>query len=297
MGPDDLDELLDLLRIPSVSAGPGPRGRPGARPRVGGRLRPAFGRRGRDRRRDQRTAGAGIGEIRNTRPARRRPSSSTATSTSSPPGPVELWETAPFEPTVRDGWLHCRGVADDKAQLWILLDAVRGLAGEGALPVNVRVVSDAEEEVGGNSVADWVAADPRGADACVVFDTAMLTADIPAFYLGTRGTAYFHVTVETGRRDVHSGVFGGAGLNAMHVLVEMLAAVTPRDGAFRSRCARTAQPGDAELASWRLLPQGEEVLADQGVLPADSGAAAEFYRRTWAEPSLDVHGLEGGSPG
>jgi acetylornithine deacetylase/succinyl-diaminopimelate desuccinylase-like protein len=131
-----------------------------------------------------------------------------------PPAPVELWDSPPFEPSVRDGWLYCRGVADDKGQLWLLLEAVRSLALEGALPVDVRVLVDAEEEVGGQSAAAWVGQDERGADACVVFDTAMLDGGLPACYVGTRGTAYFHVKLRTGCRDVHSGVYGGAGLNA-----------------------------------------------------------------------------------
>ena len=214
-----------------------------------------------------------------------------------PPDPLELWDSPPFEPTIRDGWLYCRGVADDKGQLWLLLDAVRELATAGALPVNVRILCDAEEESGGTSTPDWVAADERGADACVIFDTGMLKGEIPAFYVGMRGTAYFHLTVETGRRDVHSGMFGGAGLNAMHALVTVLAAVLPHDGELPAVLREgIVAPDERELASWASLPSGSSVLDDQGVPPADPRAAADFYRRTWAEPSLDVNGIEGGSP-
>ena len=214
-----------------------------------------------------------------------------------PPAPLDLWESPPFEPTVRDGWLYCRGVADDKGQFWLLLEAARSLAIEGALPVNVRVLCDAEEEVGGGSAAAWVGQDERGADACVVFDTAMLDDRLPAFYLGTRGTAYFHLTVRTGRRDVHSGVYGGAGLNALHALVVALSGVIARNGRLPDALRQgTIAPSDAEVASWAALASGSEVLADQGVTPADEQAEAEFYMRTWGEPSLDVHGIEGGSP-
>ena len=214
-----------------------------------------------------------------------------------PPGPIALWESPPFEPTVRDGWLYCRGVADDKGQFWLLLEAARTLAIEGALPVNVRVLCDAEEEVGGQSAAAWVAQDERGADACVVFDTAMLAGRLPAFYLGTRGTAYFHVTVRTGRHDVHSGVYGGAGLNALHALIVTLGGVIPRGGRLPEPLREgTIPPSDEELAVWAALVPGSQVLADQGVVPADEQAEADFYVRTWGEPSLDVHGLEGGSP-
>jgi acetylornithine deacetylase/succinyl-diaminopimelate desuccinylase-like protein len=214
-----------------------------------------------------------------------------------PPAPLELWDSPPFEPTVRDGWLYCRGVADDKGQLWLLLEGARTLAAEGALPVNVRMLCDAEEEVGGGSAAAWVAGDERGADACVAFDTAMLAGGLPAFYLGTRGTAYFHLRVRTSRRDIHSGVYGGAGLNALHALTLALAAVVAREGRLPEPLrVGTIPPSELELASWAALPRGHDVLADQGVVPADEQAEGRFYARTWAEPSLDVHGLEGGSP-
>jgi acetylornithine deacetylase/succinyl-diaminopimelate desuccinylase-like protein len=93
-----------------------------------------------------------------------------------PPAPLDEWESPPFEPTVRDGWLFCRGVADDKAHLYMLLKAATLLAAEGKLPVDVRVACDGEEEIGGHSIVDVVAEDERGADACVVFDANMPSA-------------------------------------------------------------------------------------------------------------------------
>jgi acetylornithine deacetylase/succinyl-diaminopimelate desuccinylase-like protein len=213
-----------------------------------------------------------------------------------PPDPIDLWTSSPFEPTFRDGWLYCRGVADDKGQFWLLLEAARRLAVEGKLPVNLRVLCDAEEEIGGLSAAHWVEQDLRGADACVIFDTAMLARRIPVFNLACRGTAYFHLVVRTGMRDVHSGVFGGAGLNALHALTTVVQAVLPQRGRLPEglRAGVTAvDPG--ELTSWADLPRGGEVLGAGGVVAADDEAAREFYLRTWAEPSLDVHGIEGGS--
>jgi acetylornithine deacetylase/succinyl-diaminopimelate desuccinylase-like protein len=288
----DLEPLLELLRIPSVSADPAHAGDlelalgwvAAFLERAGGRAEIVDGSSGR----------MVVGDV---------PASSGAAAAPTvllyghvdvqPPEPVELWESPPFEPTIREGWMYCRGVADDKGQVWILLDAVRELAAAGALPVNVRVLCDAEEEIGGTSAPDWIAGQ-EGVDACVIFDTSMLAGDVPAFNLGTRGTAYFHVTVETGRRDVHSGVFGGAGLNAMHVLVAALATVAPPlPAALREG---TLPPGAAEVESWSALRSGALVLADEGVLPADARAAADFYRRTWAETSLDVNGIAGGSP-
>ena len=214
-----------------------------------------------------------------------------------PPDPLERWESPPFDPTFRDGWLYCRGVADDKGQFWLLLEAARRLAASGELPVNVRILCDGEEEIGGTTAVRWIEHDPRGADACVIFDTAMLGRQVPVFNVACRGTAYFHVGVRAGRRDVHSGVYGGAGLNAVHVLTHALECVLPRDGRLPLELREGVLPVDpAELESWAELPPGEDVLGDQGVALADENAARDFYLRTWAEPSLDVNGIEGGSP-
>jgi acetylornithine deacetylase/succinyl-diaminopimelate desuccinylase-like protein len=214
-----------------------------------------------------------------------------------PPAPLERWESPPFEPTVRDEWLYARGVADDKGQLYLLLKAATLLASEGALPVNVRVACDGEEEVGGHTIVDWLAQDERGADAAVIFDAHMPRRGQPAFYIATRGLCYFHVRVTTGARDLHSGVFGGAALSATHALIRTLAGVLAGpDGRLPEPLRKgVIPPTERELHDWSSQTQGAEVLAGQGARPTDAGAAGEFYVRTWAEPSLDVNGVEGGS--
>jgi acetylornithine deacetylase/succinyl-diaminopimelate desuccinylase-like protein len=214
-----------------------------------------------------------------------------------PPAPLELWESDPFEVTVRDERLYGRGVADDKGQLFMLLKAAEELTARGELPVNLRICCDGEEESGGHSIVDFLAADERGGDACVIFDTAMLKRDVPLFNLSTRGLVYLHLRVNTGRRDLHSGVFGGAALNALNALDQILAAVLPKEGrAPEPLRAGIAPPTDEELAGWAELTPGDEELAGQGARPADPAAAEEFYLRTFAEPAVDVHGVEGGSP-
>ena len=214
-----------------------------------------------------------------------------------PPAPLEEWETPPFEPAVRDGWLFARGVADDKGQLYLLLKAASLLAAKGELPVNLRIVCDGEEECGGDTVVNFLEADERGADACVIFDGHMLRPGVPVFEIATRGICYFHVRVQTGERDLHSGLFGGAALNAMHALMQTLGGVLPRDGRVpESLRAGLILPSDEEIASWRELEPGADVLAAQGARPADARAAEELYLRTWTEPAVDVHGLAGGEP-
>jgi acetylornithine deacetylase/succinyl-diaminopimelate desuccinylase-like protein len=214
-----------------------------------------------------------------------------------PPEPLELWESPPFEPTVRDGWLFARGVADDKGQLYLLLKAAALLAADGSLPVNVRFTCDGEEESGGHSIVDFLAADERGGDVCVIFDGHLLEPGVPIFEIATRGIAYFHVKVRTGERDLHSGLYGGAAMNATHALMQVLAGVLPRDGRLpESLYAGMIRPSDEEIASWKELESGAEGLAKAGARPADARAAEELYLRTWVEPSVDVHGLASGSP-
>jgi acetylornithine deacetylase/succinyl-diaminopimelate desuccinylase-like protein len=215
-----------------------------------------------------------------------------------PPDPLELWETPPFEASVRNGQVFGRGIADDKGQLFLLLEAAATLARAGELPVNVRFACDGEEETGGHSIVDYLAADERGADVCVIFDSAMVARDVPAFNIATRGMAYFHVTLRTGERDLHSGVYGGAALNGVSALTRMLQAILPGDDGRLPEPLRRgiAPPSEEELAAWASLPAGAGELADQGARPMDGGAAAEFYLRTWAEPAVDVNGIAGGSP-
>ncbi|MGH2891305.1 MAG: M20/M25/M40 family metallo-hydrolase [Solirubrobacteraceae bacterium] len=214
-----------------------------------------------------------------------------------PPDPLELWESPPFEPEIRDEHLYGRGVADDKGQLYMLLCAARALAREGALAVNVRFTCDGEEETGGHSILEFVEHDDRGADAAVIFDSGMIDRGLPAFNIATRGLIYFHVTLRTGERDLHSGLYGGAALNAVHALIETLGAVVASDGRLAEPLREGVRaPAAEELDGWRSLPTGAHELDAQGARPADARAADEFYLRTFAEPALDVNGIDSGSP-
>jgi acetylornithine deacetylase/succinyl-diaminopimelate desuccinylase-like protein len=210
-----------------------------------------------------------------------------------PPAPLELWESEPFEPELRDGYIYARGAIDDKGNAYLLLKAAALLAEEGALPVNVRVAFDGEEETGGHSIVEFLAADERGADACLIFDSGMPREDVPAFDLGTRGLVYFHVRLTTGERDLHSGVFGGAALNATHALMATLQAVASTPEELR---AGVIAPAEEERRSWEALDPGTAVLQEAGAKPMDERAAAEFYMRTLAGPAVDVNGLVGGEP-
>ena len=215
-----------------------------------------------------------------------------------PPDPLELWESPPFELTERDGWLYARGVADDKAHLFMLVEAAGLLAATGELPVNLRFAFDAEEETGGTSIVRWIERDTRGAAAAIVLDGGMLRRDMPAVTIGLRGMSYFHVTVRTGERDLHSGMYGGVALNALHALNRALSGVLAGPNGLLPEPLRVgiAFPTTVELASWEQLPKGAEEIEEQGARPNDPHALEGFYPRTWAEPSVDVNGIEGGSP-
>jgi acetylornithine deacetylase/succinyl-diaminopimelate desuccinylase-like protein len=212
------------------------------------------------------------------------------------PGDLELWESPPFEPTIRDERVYARGATDDKGNFFPLLHVACALASTGDLPVHVRVLIEGAEETGSDDVGEWVRQDARGADAVIVFDSGMVDAETPALTLATRGMVFAHVEVRTGTQTAHSGMYGGAALNAFHALHAALAAVLPGpDGRLPEPLrAGVKPPSPAEIESWAKLPPGAGELAGVGARPSDPAAATEFYVRTTAEPSLDVHRIQGG---
>ncbi len=216
-----------------------------------------------------------------------------------PPAPLDLWESEPFELTIRDEWAYARGIADDKGQLFILLKAAQKLVEAKALPVNLRFACDGEEEIGGHTIVDYLEVDERGANAGIIFDGGMVRIDRPAFDLATRGLIAFDVKVKTGERDLHSGMYGGAALNAIHVLMKIFEAVTAGPNGLLPETLRVGitAPTAEELENWKALPSGEDELSSQGARPLDPKAAEQFNIRTFAEPSADVNGIIGGKPG
>jgi acetylornithine deacetylase/succinyl-diaminopimelate desuccinylase-like protein len=290
-----LDELTDWLRIPSISTGGGaPADLEAAAAWAADHVRRAGGEA--DLVRDGDRPPLVVGELR-------------AASKDAPTiliyghydvqgaEPLELWDTPPFEPAVRDGRLYARGAADDKGNFLPLLLAACELAAAGELAVNVRVLVEGEEETGSAACMRWLDADARGADAAIVFDSAMVDERTPAITIGLRGIVQLDVSVRVGARDLHSGIYGGAVHNALHVLHGMLGAVMPGPGGeLREELqAGVEPPAAAELESWKRLPPGERVLAGAGALELCPGAAGEYYLRTGARPSLDVNTIAGGA--
>jgi acetylornithine deacetylase/succinyl-diaminopimelate desuccinylase-like protein len=214
------------------------------------------------------------------------------------PGLPELWSSPPFEPQVRDGRLYGRGASDDKGNFLPLLHVACAMSRSGELPVNVRVLVEGEEERGSEAVTEWLHRDEREVDVAIVFDSGMPVEGIPAITVGLRGIVMLDVRVRTAQRNLHSGLYGGSVLNAMHVLHRMLAAVLPDgDGRVREELREGVRaPSAAELASWQRLPSGERTIADAGGRPLGADADEHYYLRNGAEPSLDVHEILGGEP-
>jgi acetylornithine deacetylase/succinyl-diaminopimelate desuccinylase-like protein len=214
------------------------------------------------------------------------------------PGPLDLWESPPFEPTERNGRLYARGAADDKGNFLPLLHAACELASAGELPVNVRFLIEGEEEIGSEGLIRHLQEQPPDVDAAIIFDSLMADERTPAINTGVRGIIQGPVEVRTGGRDLHSGLYGGAVLNATHVLMQALGEVLPGpDGRAREELrAGVAPVDDAEREAWSRLPSGADMIGDAGAAEVTEGAAAEFWERTGSEPSVDVNMLTGGEP-
>ena len=215
------------------------------------------------------------------------------------PGDEARWTTPPFEPDIRDGRLYARGASDDKGNFLPLLLVACEMADAGELGVNVRVLIEGEEETPADTAERWMAEDERGADAAIVFDSGMLDAGTPALTVGTRGMVWADLVVTTGERPAHSGEFGGAALNAVHVLHRLLAAVLPDPETGRPPeplRAGLQAPSAEELGAWAKLPPGDRLLAEAGARPADARAGEELHVRTMAGTSVDVHLVTAGEP-
>jgi acetylornithine deacetylase/succinyl-diaminopimelate desuccinylase-like protein len=221
-----------------------------------------------------------------------------------PPDPLDLWKTPPFEPSIRDGNLYARGSSDDKGQMYMHIKAVEALRNvNGALPVNLKFLIEGEEEIGGASIAKYVAANAGKlkADIALVSDTALYAEGIPTLCIGLRGLIYLEVEASGPARDLHSGLYGGAAPNAVFGLVQLLGKAKDADGriAIPGIYDGVAEPAAAELESWRNLPFSEREFLDKEVGAAElTGEPGRMVlERVWSRPTFEVHGIGGGFTG
>jgi acetylornithine deacetylase/succinyl-diaminopimelate desuccinylase-like protein len=224
-----------------------------------------------------------------------------------PAEPLELWTSPAFEPTERDGNLYARGAVDDKGQMWMHVKALEslfaagaGTSAEGSLPVNVRVIIEGEEEVGGEGIAAFVRehGEELKADVALVSDTEMFAPELPTLCVGLRGMIYTEIEVHGAKSDLHSGMFGGAAPNPFVALAQMIAKLKDEEGRilipriYEAVCT----PSDAELRAWKQLPFDEEAYraSEVGSTALVGEADYSVLHRLWARPTLEVHGMPGG---
>jgi acetylornithine deacetylase/succinyl-diaminopimelate desuccinylase-like protein len=218
-----------------------------------------------------------------------------------PADPLDEWHTPPFEPTERNGNIYARGAVDDKGQVWAQVKALESLlASERALPLNVRVLLEGEEEVGGEGIGAYVASKPADlkADFALVSDTELFAPGLPTLCVGLRGMIYTEIEVRGAKSDLHSGMYGGAAPNPFVALAQMLARLKDQDGhiLIPGFYDDIVPPSAAELAAWRSLPFDEEQyrIAEVGSKTLVGESGYSVLERTWARPTLDVHGMPGG---
>jgi len=221
-----------------------------------------------------------------------------------PPDPLELWHTPPFEPTIRNGNLYGRGTADDKGQMYMHIKAVEALmAVYGKLPLNLKFLIEGEEEVGGVSITKYVSQNQAKlqADAALVSDTSLYAEGIPTLCIGLRGLIYLEVQATGPARDLHSGLYGGAAPNAVFGLVELLAKAKDAGGRIQipGFYDSVAEPAAAEIASWKSLPfvESEFLAKEVGSSVLTGEADRMVLERVWSRPTLEVHGIAGGFTG
>lgn len=221
-----------------------------------------------------------------------------------PVDPLDEWVSPPFEPTVRDGKLFARGTADDKGQVFCLLRAYEAiLDAKGKPPLNVHFIFEGEEECGGHVIDDLLKAEPERtrADAALVCDMSYYASGIPAVYTALRGICYAEISVRTLQRDLHSGTYGGVAPNAIETLVRLLSELKDEDGKIDipKLYKSVIPPSKAEIRAWNRLPfKKKEYLRDEITGTALTGLKKySVFERTWALPTLEIHGIRGGFVG
>jgi acetylornithine deacetylase/succinyl-diaminopimelate desuccinylase-like protein len=216
-----------------------------------------------------------------------------------PADPYELWNTPPFEPTIRNERIYARGSCDDKGQFYMHVKALEGMLATDGLPCNVKVMIEGEEEIGSDHLGNFVAANREmlKCDVILISDTSIIANDVPSIEAGLRGLSYVEVQVVGPNRDLHSGVYGGAVHNPLNVLCQLIASLHDEKG-------RITIPGfydnvedlttDERAATGRSAVRRRRIQTGFG---PESGFGEEGYstpERASIRPTLDVNGIWGG---
>jgi len=216
-----------------------------------------------------------------------------------PADPLELWETPPFEPTIRDGKIYARGSADDKGQFYMHVKAFELMVQQGNLPCNVKFMIEGEEEVGSSNLGIFVKANKERlkADVVLISDTSMISMEHPSLETGLRGLSYLEVEVTGPNRDLHSGVYGGAVANPATILAKMIASLHDENNhitipGFYDDVVDLTAP---ERKALNEAPYDEAAYkADLGVDELWGEKGYSTLERTGTRPTLEVNGIWGG---
>jgi acetylornithine deacetylase/succinyl-diaminopimelate desuccinylase-like protein len=219
-----------------------------------------------------------------------------------PPEPLELWTSPPFEPVIKDGKVFARGSADDKGQFYMHVKALEILTKTNTMTTNIKFLIEGEEEVGSPNLGDFVSKNKAllKADVILISDSSMLSMDIPSLDTGMRGLSYIQVEVTGANRDLHSGTYGGAVANPITILAQMIAACHDENNhitipGFYDDVAE-ASPEERELLN--AAPYNEQEYKDElGVKELWGEKGFTTYERTGIRPTLELNGIWGGYTG
>ena len=220
-----------------------------------------------------------------------------------PVDPLELWESPPFEATIRDGEIYARGSADDKGQVFMHFKAIEAhLKQNGKLPVNMKIILEGEEEVGSVNLDNFIRdhKSELGADVVVISDSPMFARGVPSICYGLRGLVYFQIDLRGSNTDLHSGSFGGAVANPAFVLSQILAQMKDRSGRIKITgfYDDVVALQDEERKAWATLPFNEKAYRKDFGIPKVFGETGyTTLERTWARPTFEVNGLLSGFTG
>ncbi|WP_227394590.1 dipeptidase [Jeotgalibacillus aurantiacus] len=220
-----------------------------------------------------------------------------------PVDPLHLWETEPFQPSIRDNKIYARGATDDKGQSFMHVKAVEALLKEnGSLPVNIKFLIEGEEEIGSVNLPDFVEKNQEllASDVIVISDTGMQEKGQPAICYGLRGLAGIQINVKGAKGDLHSGLYGGAVQNALHALVKLLDSFRDENGMIQvDRFYDKVEPlTDEEKKEYEALNFSDEALMKE--LEVNELFGEEGYstlERMWTRPTLEINGMWGGFEG
>jgi acetylornithine deacetylase/succinyl-diaminopimelate desuccinylase-like protein len=216
-----------------------------------------------------------------------------------PADPIDLWDSPPFEPVIKDGLIIARGAADDKGQMYMHIKAFEAMMQTDSLACNVKFMIEGEEETGSDSLGPFLKAnkDKLGADVVLVSDTAMLSNENPSLTIGLRGLSYVEVEVTGPNRDLHSGIYGGAVANPINVLANMIASLHDSNGRITipGFYDNVAVVSDEERQAMNAAPFDlKEYMADLEIKAVYGEEGFSSLERTSIRPTLDVNGIWGG---